>query len=195
MFCLLNKGGHFKIIIFSIVSIILFFTHKQATLFLSIFALYGFYHYRLHTELKLQSCRFFLISVICFAPLLTLVLSLSQYFFSEFPQQVIVNEFKNSSSWDRILFLIGISIFSPVIEELTFRVIIFKALKNYIGIFPSLFLASLFFALIHQNILALPTLFLIGFFFGYLYQKYNTIAFPIIAHALFNLFMGILIIT
>jgi len=157
--------------------------------------LYGFYHYRLHTELKLQSCRFFLISVICFAPLLTLVLSLSQYFLSEFPQQVIVNEFKNSSSWDRILFLIGISIFSPVIEELTFRVIIFKALKNYIGIFPSLFLTSLFFALIHQNILALPTLFFIVFFFGYLYQKYNTIAFPIIAHALFNLFMGILIIT
>lgn len=194
MFCELKKDRHLKIIILSIVAILLLFTLKSAALFLSLFALYGFHHYNLHNELRLQSIRLFFISLICFLPLLILVLSLSEYFLGQFPQQDLVNELKSSSLERKVIFFIGIGILSPLIEELSFRVIIYKAIKNYIGIFPSLFLSSLFFATIHQNILALPTLFLIGCFFSFLYQKYNTIVFPVFAHALFNLIMGTLII-
>jgi len=190
----LKNDRHYSILIFSFIVILLFFIHTSGPLLLPILALYGFYYYKLNFGWRLRSFRVFFVSVICFLPLLAIILSLSGFLLSEYPQQEIVSLLENSSAWTRASYFIGIAIVSPIIEEISFRVIIYKALKYYIGIFPSLFFSSLLFASIHQNIIALPTLFLIGCFFSYLYQKYNTVIFPILAHSFFNLVMGISII-
>jgi len=190
----LKKDRHNSILIFSFIVVLLFFIHTTGPLFLPILALYGFYHYNLHTERMQHSFRLFFISLAWFLPLLIIILSISDILLSEYPQQEIVSDLENSSAWRRLSYFFGIAILSPVIEEISFRVIIYKALKFYIGIFPSLFFSSFLFASIHQNIIALPTLFLIGCFFSFLYQKYNTVIFPILAHSFFNLVMGIFII-
>ena len=190
----LKKDRHYSILIFSFIVVLLFFIHTSGPLLLSLLALYGFYHYNLHTERMHYSFRILFISVAWFLPLLVMILSMSDILLSEYPQQEIVNDLENSSTWRKLSYFLGIAILSPVIEEISFRVIIYKALKFYVGIFPSLFFSSFLFASIHQNIIALPTLFLIGCFFSFLYQKYNTVIFPILAHSFFNLVMGLLII-
>ena len=188
-----KKDGHFSILIFSFIVILLFFVHSTGPLLLPFLALYGLYHYKLHFEWRQRSLRIFTVSLFYFLPILLLILSLSALLLSEYPQQEMVSALDNSSAWRRASYFVGITILSPIIEEITFRVIIYKALKYYLGIFPSLFFSSLLFASIHQNILALPTLFLIGCYFSFLYQKYNTVIYPILAHSIFNLVMGILI--
>ena len=190
----LKKGRNYSTLIFLFIVVLLFFLHTTGPLLLPIFALYGVYHYKLSFVIKWQSFRFFTTSLICFLPLLLTILSLNHLLFHEYPQQEIVSKLENSSAWRKASYFIGIVILSPVIEEISFRVIIYRTLKYYIGIFPSMFFSALLFASIHQNILASPTLFLIGCFFSFLYQKYNTVIFPILAHSLFNLFMGCLII-
>jgi len=190
----LKKDRHYSILIFSFIVVLLFFIHTSGPLLLPFLTLYGFYHYNLLAERIQHSFRIFFVSLACFLPLLIIILLLSDTLLCEYPQQDIVSDLENASVWRKVSFFFGIAILSPVIEEITFRVIIYKALKYYTGIFPSMFFSSFLFASIHQNIIALPTLFLIGCFFSFLYQKYNNLIFPILAHSLFNLVMGILII-
>lgn len=189
----LKKDKHSSSLIFSFTVILLFFIHSSGPLLLPFLALYGIYHYKLHFDWRQQSFRSFSTSLIWFLPLLLIILSLSALLLNEYPQQEMVSVLENSSAWKKVSFFVGITILSPIIEEISFRVIIYNALKYYLGIFPSLFFSSLLFASIHQNILALPTLFLIGCYFSFLYQKYSTVIYPILAHSIFNLVMGILI--
>lgn len=84
------------------------------------------------------------------------------------------------------LLILQIVVIAPIAEELLFRGLIFKLLREKTSFFVAATITSLVFSLIHRASLNILPLFVISFAFAYLYEKTQNIASPIILHAIHN---------
>ena len=82
--------------------------------------------------------------------------------------------------------IFAICITGPVVEELLFRGLIFRRLRDYLGVSAGVIVSALIFALMHGNLYQGAYAFLFGIIMALLYEHFGTIWIPILAHALNN---------
>ena len=130
-----------------------------------------------------------LISTLKVWPLLVLFSILSQSLLPDYPQQDIIRKLKKDEgpNFYEILWFAGL--FSPIVEELIFRGLLYPMLKKHIGVFWGCVLSSLLFSYIHDNVLSFALLFLFSVYLTMIYERNNNLIIPIACHAFFNIFM------
>ncbi len=84
-----------------------------------------------------------------------------------------------------ILYLLNLTVFSPIIEEVVFRGIVLNTLRRFGDSF-ALFISSLFFALIHMHLLQIPNAFLMGLVIGYFVLYSGSLWTGILIHVINN---------
>lgn len=82
--------------------------------------------------------------------------------------------------------LIGPGIIIPVAEELMFRGILYKRLRERQGFWYSAVWSSLLFSFMHSNTTQLLYTFLLGVLLSYLYEKFGSFRAPVLLHILLN---------
>lgn len=79
-------------------------------------------------------------------------------------------------------------IFAPLVEEVVFRGYLMNKWVDKYGMNKGIWFSSLIFMIVHFQSLFIPQL-LLGLFCAIIYAKYKNLFYPIIAHALYNLFV------
>jgi uncharacterized protein len=100
-------------------------------------------------------------------------------------EQEIVRELSSGSLNQLLYMLPSMLVFAPIVEEFTFRWLLFEKLfKPRVGIFLAALLSSIMFSLVHFNIRSFPIIMIIGFvncYFihkkGYWYTVFNHLVF------------------
>lgn len=82
----------------------------------------------------------------------------------------------------------GIVVVTPIAEELLFRGVIQRVFARNMNAPLALGLASLIFALCHFDLSSVPAITILGLLYGYLFLVTGNLFYPIMGHALFNLF-------
>ena len=82
----------------------------------------------------------------------------------------------------------GLVVITPVAEELIFRGIIQRVLMRNIPHRPALIFSALLFALCHFDLPSIPAITALGLLYGYLFLATGNLLYPILGHALFNLY-------
>ncbi|MFV0363949.1 MAG: lysostaphin resistance A-like protein [Suipraeoptans sp.] len=83
--------------------------------------------------------------------------------------------------------LVVLVLITPICEELVYRGLVYRRLRERSGFIRAGILSSLIFSFVHGNIVQMIYAFCVGMLFAYLCEKFNTVIAPIIAHALMNL--------
>jgi len=87
----------------------------------------------------------------------------------------------------RILIFFVTVIAAPLLEEMLFRGMLQTAIRSHlIRPWPSIFITSAVFTVVHANFTHWPALFVLGVTLGYAYEKSGSLFRPIFIHMLFN---------
>lgn len=78
--------------------------------------------------------------------------------------------------------ILSAAIIAPVLEELFFRGLIFKRLREYCKPWVAILISSLFFGAFHGNLVQFVYASIVGAMLAYTYEKYKTIYAPILFH-------------
>ena len=84
--------------------------------------------------------------------------------------------------------LLGTVVVAPVCEELLFRGLIYKRMKEYMTPGMAMFLSALAFGFFHGNMTQMVYSGALGFLMAYVYEKYHNLLAPVLFHAVANLF-------
>jgi membrane protease YdiL (CAAX protease family) len=76
---------------------------------------------------------------------------------------------------------------TPLMEELTYRGIVYGLGRSIMGMKPAMLFSGAVFALVHGEALLLVPLFIMGLSLALMYQRTGTLWAPILMHAAFNL--------
>jgi len=170
-----------------------------------IFCLYGnlsivlvalYYGFNLNSRINgvRKKLKYTIISFILIIPVIFLLSLTSKLILFEFPEQAKVLEMKINIYKNLTTNFISIVIVAPMLEEIIFRGLFYRAIKKFIPFVQAALISSLIFSIIHQNILSLIVLFMLSLFLTWIYEKTKSILFPIIVHSIFNLLMLSLIL-
>jgi len=85
-----------------------------------------------------------------------------------------------------LLFILFITVFGPIIEEIFFRGFCYPALRKKVGPFKSAVSVSIIFAWLHMNMIGFLPIFLLGLLLVYLYEKTNSLVASIVVHVIHN---------
>lgn len=131
-----------------------------------------------------------------YIPIILLVTLLNRYFLEqisrlgwmEMPaQQDLVEIYKTADlSISFGLLTLCTTIIAPVAEELFFRGVIYRFLKNHLNIKTSMIISGFIFAGIHMHLSVFVPLFVLGFLLAKTYEKSGNLWSCILFHALFN---------
>lgn len=91
-----------------------------------------------------------------------------------------------------IVEILAAVILAPIVEEILFRGLIYKRLKEYINPMAGILISSLLFGIYHLNIVQGVYATLLGLVLAFLMEKYKNIKVPILAHMGANLFSVVL---
>lgn len=94
-----------------------------------------------------------------------------------------------------ILQILVVGIFAPAVEELVFRGLVFRRLKEYTDVRIAIFGSAFLFGVYHGNMVQFVYATLVGIVLAYICEVYGTLTAPIIAHAAANLFSLLLTLT
>lgn len=83
--------------------------------------------------------------------------------------------------------LIGVGLLAPVAEELVFRGMAMRRMRENLGVLTSIGISSLIFGTMHGNFLQGLFAFVLGLLMGYVYERCKTLAAPILLHVGANL--------
>ncbi len=83
--------------------------------------------------------------------------------------------------------LIGLGVVVPICEELLFRGLFYRRLKDSIRVSWAIIWSALLFGIFHGNIVQGIYGFLCGIIFAWIYEKYGSVKAPIFAHIVMNL--------
>ena len=75
---------------------------------------------------------------------------------------------------------------APFVEEVTFRGLLYPALKRRIGAAAAAVLSAALFSLVHWHLPTAPAIFTLGLALAYVYERTGTLSAPIAFHAMFN---------
>lgn len=87
-----------------------------------------------------------------------------------------------------ILEFIGLGIIIPVVEEMIFRGLIYRRMREYVNIAPAAVVCSFIFGFYHGNIVQGVYAFCLSLLFIYVYERYHSMFAPILFHVAANLF-------
>jgi membrane protease YdiL (CAAX protease family) len=109
-------------------------------------------------------------------------------------EQEIVRELSNGSLNQLLYMLPSMLVFAPIVEEFTFRWLLFEKLfKPRVGIFLAALLSSIMFSLVHFNIRSFPIIMIIGFVNCYFIHK-KGYWYAVFNHSVFNSVSAIIMI-
>ena len=100
--------------------------------------------------------------------------------------QAVTKRISEIQGWERVPVFISTALLIPLVEEVIFRLGIFKSLKSHIPVWAALILSSFIFAIVHGEPLFWAPLMGLGFIFAYSYEKTKTLWVPIALHAFNN---------
>ncbi len=108
--------------------------------------------------------------------------------------QSLINIFENQNSYSSLflLFILAI-IIAPLAEELVFRAIVYRFIKNRAPAFLAMLLSSILFSLLHMNVVSFFSLVIVGISLCLAYEMSGNIMVPVFFHSAFNLNSIILI--
>jgi len=86
-----------------------------------------------------------------------------------------------------VFIILIVVVLAPIFEELFFRGLFYPALRRRMGPTPAIVLNGAIFGILHLQPLFMLSLVLVGIVLAYLYEKTDSLAAPMIAHALYNL--------
>jgi len=105
----------------------------------------------------------------------------------EMPNFMMNITYPNDAS--KILLVLGVAFFAPILEEVIFRGFLLKGLSNsFLGVWGAIIVSSFVWASIHfqYELVYLVMIFVTGLVFGYAKVKTNSLFIPIVMHILFN---------
>ena len=127
-------------------------------------------------------------------PICTALVHLSAYALTSFgleelPEHGAIRTLLDTDTpaWIRALTIFSAIILAPVIEELIFRGVLFRAIAQASSFWPAAFISGLAFGLIHYAVphTILP-LFVFGVVLAYVYARSGSLTLVILIHAVFN---------
>ena len=130
---------------------------------------------------------------VAFLPVIFIMSFLCKIMLFEYQEQKMVVEIKKNFYNNLFLNFFLIIIIAPIIEEIVFRGLFYKTLKNFIPFVQASIISSLIFAIIHENILSLTILFLLSLYLTWIFERTNSILYSILTHSIFN-FLNLLLI-
>lgn len=83
--------------------------------------------------------------------------------------------------------LLCLGVLVPISEELVFRGMMFKRMREQSGFMYAAFFSSLVFAILHGNMVQMLYAFATGMMLSYVYEKYGSVKAPAAAHVVMNL--------
>lgn len=83
--------------------------------------------------------------------------------------------------------LLCLGVLVPISEELVFRGMMFKRMREQSGFMHAAFFSSLVFAILHGNMVQMLYAFATGMMLSYVYEKYGSVKAPAAAHVVMNL--------
>lgn len=83
--------------------------------------------------------------------------------------------------------ILCVGIIIPIMEEMVFRGLVYKRMKESKSMFYAMFTSSVLFGLYHGNSVQFIYALLTGLMLAYLYEKYGSLKAPILAHMLMNI--------
>ena len=86
-----------------------------------------------------------------------------------------------------VLQFIGYGLITPLSEELIFRGLIYKRLREDFSFPRAMLLSAILFGFFHGNMIQTLYAFGMGLVLAYLYEKYHSLAAPVIAHGTVNI--------
>lgn len=101
-------------------------------------------------------------------------------------EQNIVEWFRTSSSYSKLMIIISACLVAPLGEECFFRGFLYNILKGKTGAVAAALCSSLYFAAIHGALVQFIPLALFGLVQCHLYERFRTLLVPMIFHSLFN---------
>lgn len=109
--------------------------------------------------------------------------------FPYYSEEVAVSLFNTSIL---LAVYLAVALLAPISEELIYRGLIYRRLRDYLGVKWAMVMSALIFGLVHGNMVQFVFAFLIGLALAAVYERYKTIWAPIAAHMAVNLFSCIL---
>lgn len=106
-------------------------------------------------------------------------------------QEVVALFLKSDSYLHLSLIFITSCFIAPIAEEIIFRGVIYKSLKEKFSIPISIFISAAIFAFLHLELSSLPVLFFLGVVLATLFEKYGNLWVPIGLHFFNNLFANL----
>lgn len=92
----------------------------------------------------------------------------------------------NSAALQTLMVVLAVAV-APLVEELLFRGLFQTMIRSYVGRpWPAIAIASILFAVIHQDAEHWPALFVLALGLGYSYEKSGSLLRAIFMHAMFN---------
>lgn len=85
--------------------------------------------------------------------------------------------------------IICLGVIVPIMEELIFRGLIFRRMREEMSMVRAVLYSSLLFGLYHENVVQAVYGTLCGALFAYLYEKYHSFKAPLLAHMAMNIFI------
>ena len=113
--------------------------------------------------------------------------------FPDAEQQEVINLFKESSGISLIILALTVSLFTPFAEEFLFRGFILSMLLKRYSAFTSIIISSFIFSIVHEPI-AMALAFGGGCLYGWIRVKTGSIYPSMIAHAIWNGFITLVVI-
>lgn len=83
--------------------------------------------------------------------------------------------------------IVCIGIIVPISEELLFRGVIFKRLREVVDFKKAMLLSAIIFGLIHSSFIQMIYAFVLALFLAYVYEKYGSFKAPVLLHISVNL--------
>lgn len=103
------------------------------------------------------------------------------------PAQAVMTAFKSSPSvGQRILFIVSVCAIAPVCEEMIFRGVLYRGMRDMAGKAPAVVGSALLFTAIHLTPTHVMGIFTVGCVLALLYERTGTIVAPMVLHAAHN---------
>lgn len=103
---------------------------------------------------------------------------------SSMSYQVTAEQMYQSSKWIQVL---GLGILIPIKEELIYRVMLYRRLRERLSVIISMLISAAFFGIYHGNIVQLIYAFAMALFLAYVYEVFRGMWAPILFHIVANL--------
>lgn len=102
------------------------------------------------------------------------------------PQQEEIAPGGKLGTADFLYLLVAVSVVAPVVEEMTFRGMLYRYLRGRTGVLAAVLISATIFAIVHLYLILLPILFVTGIVLALIAERYNSILPSILLHALNN---------